>query len=114
VAIGENVPPLGSEPAKAAYKAGFLKLLKAIKRNGQPALFVRSCFWADPTKDEIMRQCTAEVGGVFVDASALGGVAANAARDERNFPHAGVAGHPGDKGMKALADVLLQAITTQP
>ena len=114
VAIGENVPPLSSEQAKANYKAGFLKLLKAIKEHGQPTIFVRSCFWADPGKDEIMRQDCAAVGGVFVDASSLGRDPANAARAERFFPHGGVAGHPGDQGMKALADALLRAMTRQP
>ncbi len=110
VAIGENVPPLSSEEAKAKYKAGFLRLLEAIKKGGQPTILVRSCFWADPTKDEIMRQCCTAVGGVFVDASSLGRDGSNAARDERTLPHGGVAGHPGDKGMQALADALLRAM----
>jgi hypothetical protein len=114
VAIGENVPALSSEDAKAKYKAGFLKLLEAIKKGGQPTILVRSCFWADPTKDEIMRQCCTAVGGVYVDVSSLGRDGSNSARDERSFPHAGVAGHPGDKGMKALADALLNAVPTKP
>ena len=58
-----------------------------------------------------MRQCCTAVGGVFVDVGSLGRDASNAARSERSFPHGGVAGHPGDKGMKALADTLLNALT---
>ncbi len=46
--------------------------------------------------------------------SSLGRTPSNAARSERTFPHGGVAGHPGDKGMKALADALLRAMTRQP
>jgi hypothetical protein len=111
VAIGENVPVLSSKQLQTNYQMAFLKFLKAIKANGRPAIFVRSCFWADPTKDEIMRRCCAEVGGVFVDVSSLGRDGSNSARDERTFPHPGVAGHPGDKGMKALADALLRAMT---
>ena len=114
VAIGENVPPLDSEQAKTNYKVAFLKLLKAIKEHGQPTIFVRSCFWANPSKDEIMRQCSTAVGGVYVDVGSLGRDSSNAARSERTFPHGGVAGHPGDQGMKALADALLRAMTRQP
>ena len=51
-----------------------------------------------------------DAGGTFVDISALGKVEANFARSEQKFEHAGVAGHPGDKGMQALADELWKAI----
>ena len=114
VAIGENVPALDSEQAKTNYRTAFLKLLKAIKEHGQPTIFVRSCFWANPDKDEIMRQCRRLSGDVFVDVGSLGRDPSNAARDERTFPHGGVAGHPGDKGMQALADALLRAMLKLP
>jgi hypothetical protein len=40
----------------------------------------------------------------------IGRDAANAARSERSFTHNGVAGHPGDKGMNALADAIVKAV----
>ena len=110
VAIGENVPPLDSDEARATFQASLVKLLTALKSNGQPALFVRSCFWADAAKDAILRQACATAGGVFVDISQLGQDPANSARSERTIAHEGVAGHPGDRGMKAIADALLAAI----
>ena len=85
--------------------------MKAIKNSGQPTIFVRSCFWPDPTKDAVMKQAADAVGSVFVDIGSLGQDPSNAARSERSFTHGGVAGHPGDKGMKAIADALLKAIT---
>jgi len=113
VAIGENVPALASEDAKTKFKASFTKLLSALKNSGQPAIFVRGSFWADKTKDEIMRQACLAVGGVFVDISGLGKLESNHARSERSFAHGGVADHPGDKGMQAIADALLKAVASQ-
>lgn len=114
VAIGENTPGFATEEAKTKFKDAVIKLLTAFKNNGQPALFVRSCFWADATKDELLKQACLAVGGVFVDMSSLDKDESNYARSERSFTHAGVAGHPGDKGMKAIADALLKAINTRP
>jgi lysophospholipase L1-like esterase len=113
VAIGENVSALVSEESKTKFKARFARLLSALKKSGQPAIFVRSCFWADKAKDDILRESSAAAGGVFVDISGLSKDESNYARSERSFAHAGVANHPGDKGMKAIADALLKAVASQ-
>jgi len=111
VAIGENVAALQTEDAKAQFRTSLARLLEAAKKSGAtPALVVRSCFWADAAKDEILRQGCAGAGGTFVDISALGKDEGNYARAERKFEHAGVAAHPGDKGMKAIADAILAAL----
>ncbi len=110
VAIGENVPALTSEQARSTFKASLTRLLKRFKTNNNPTLVIRSCFWPDQAKDSILKQACEEVGGVFVDDSALGKDEANFARSERGFSHGGVAAHPGDKGMQAIADALLQAM----
>lgn len=110
VAIGENVPGLASAEAKAKYEAAFLRLLKVLRDSGRPEIFVRSCFWPNKAKDDIMRKSCQAVGGVFVDIGGLAKDESNYARSERKFIHAGVAAHPGDKGMKAIADALLKAM----
>ncbi len=110
VAIGENVPALTSEQAKGAFLASMTGLLEKLKANGDPVLVVRSCFWPDQAKDAALKQACAKVGGIFVDAGALGRNEANLARSERKFSHAGVAAHPGDRGMQALADAILTAL----
>ena len=48
------------------------------------------------------------VGGVFVDISRLSKDESNYARSERTFAHGGVAGHPGDKGMKGIANCAVE------
>jgi hypothetical protein len=110
LAIGENVPALSSEDVKMKFKAGVMSLLRCALAKRHPLVAVRSCFWADPAKDQVLRQACQEADAIFVDAGPLGREAANAARSERSFTHDGVAGHPGDKGMKALADAFVQAV----
>ena len=72
VALGENVPALVTEEARTKFSNSFTRLLTALKNSGKPAIFVRGCFWADKTKDDIMQKSCRAVGGVFVDISGLG------------------------------------------
>lgn len=110
VAIGENVPALRTDEAKSAFQEHLRKLLAALQGSDRPAIFVRSCFWPDAAKDQILKQVATEAGATFVDISALGKDPSNKASAERKIDHAGVAAHPGDKGMKAIADLLLRAM----
>lgn len=110
VAIGENVPALTSEDAKTTFRNSLSSLLAALRKQGEPAIFVRSCFWPDKAKDGILRDACREANGTFVDISSLALDESHFARSERQFAHAGVAAHPGDKGMKASAEALWKAI----
>ena len=109
VAIGENVPALVDADAQTRFKARLLALLAAVKSRPDATVLVRSSFWADKVKDGIMKEACAATGGCFVDISKLGQDESNYARAELAFSHAGVAAHPGDKGMRAIADALLDA-----
>ena len=75
-------------------------------------VYVRSCFWPDPLKDAALRGACAEAGGTFVDISHLHLDEKNYARSEQEFEHSGVAAHPGDAGMAAIADAIWQAINS--
>lgn len=110
VAIGENVPPLKTEEAKTKFKEATVRLLTFLKGRRPCALYVRSCFWAEPVRDAILKDACAAAGGVFVDISTLGKIETNYARSERKFEHEGVARHPGDRGMQAIADAILTAM----
>jgi lysophospholipase L1-like esterase len=110
VAIGENVPALASEPSRSAFRDRLANLLKMWKAQGNPTIVVRSCFWPDQTKDGILKQACAEVGGIFVDIGELSKDESHYARSERSYAHAGVAAHPGDKGMKAIAEAILEGL----
>ncbi len=110
LAIGENVSALDSAKAQAQFKTGVMNILRGVLAKRHPLVVVRSCFWADAAKDQALRQACEEAGGRFVNAGPLGQEAANAARSERSFTHDGVATHPGDQGMKALADAIVRAV----
>ena len=113
LAIGENVADLNTEEARVRYATAFSNLLSSLKKQGRPTIFVRSCFWPNQAKDEIMKRAATEADAIFVDIAELGAEETNAARSERQFENAGVAGHPGDKGMRAIAEALFAAIQKQ-
>ena len=110
IAVGENASPAKTPEAKAQFRKAFASLLAELKQHGRPTIFVRGQFWRDADKDELMKQSCEDAGGTFVDNSKLGSEESNIARPERHIEHAGVAGHPGDKGMKEIADALWLAI----
>jgi hypothetical protein len=56
LAIGENVPALNSEDAKARFKAGVMNILGGALAKRHPLVVGRSCCWADPAKDQMLRQ----------------------------------------------------------
>lgn len=107
VAIGENVPGLKTPEEQAAFQESVTKLLTALQAGRQPVLLVRSSFWKNTAKDQALQKASATAGGRFVDISALSGDESHYARAERPFKHAGVANHPGDKGMAGIAAALL-------
>ncbi|MCB1241971.1 MAG: SGNH/GDSL hydrolase family protein [Verrucomicrobiales bacterium] len=110
LAIGENVPGPQTAEDKAQFQASVTKLLTTLKGDRHPVILVRSCFWANPFKDEALQAACTTVGGIFVDISALGKDEQNYARSERPFKHAGVANHPGDHGMAAIAESIVKAL----
>lgn len=109
LAIGENVPALDTEEKKRVFKKQVLQVMKTMKPDAKTTLLVRSSFWANAAKDIVLKEACTEAGGVFVDIQALGKDEANYAKSERPIKHEGVGRHPGDRGMQAIANALLQA-----
>jgi alpha-galactosidase len=115
VAIGENVDaaPLSAPEAQTAFATAFKSLLTQFKNHGDPTIFVRSEFWANPIKDGVLEQVAADAGAIFVDQSTLGADALNYAYSEPTNPwrtNGMINSHPGDVGMQAIADSLFGAM----
>lgn len=110
LAIGENVPALKTPEEKAKLQEAVTKLLTTLKGDRKPVILVRSGFWANAAKDEALHGASDAVGGTFADIGALAKDKSLYGRAEREFKHDGVANHPGDKGMAAIADALMKAL----
>ncbi len=99
--LGENVP----EADKPLFKDAFRKFANHICPSGE-GVFV-SCFWKNEMIDNVIKDIAEERGDVFLDGFL--------AEDESNmalglYEHSGVAMHPGDKGMEAIADLIFGAL----
>ncbi len=113
LAIGENVAEPTTEESKKAFASGCEKLIQTVRAHGEPTIFVRSSFWANTVKDEILKSACKATKATYVDISNLGAIESNAARSERKIEHAGVGAHPGDAGMQAIADAIFKSIEEQ-
>ena len=111
LAIGENVPALDTPELQRDFHQALTRLIQQL-RHFQPdaRLVVRSCFWPNAVKDRLLKQVCDEQRGTFVDISALAKDERCFARSERPFKHNGVANHPGDFGMNAIADAIWNAL----
>ena len=108
IAIGENVPNIDASNAPAYRKfladvaRPFAKLAK------RPKIVLRSPFWMNRMKAECTAGAAADVGAAYVDAGPLGSKSENKAIGL--FKHVGVANHPGDLGMRRIADLILTGL----
>ena len=106
-AHGENGHALTNDANWAICRRSYRQAAKAFVDAGATVV-LRAPFWPHPRYANMLREVAQETGAVFVDIGDIG------ARKEMQaiglFWHGGVAMHPGDAGMQAIADRLLQAI----
>ena len=109
IAIGENSPNIDKSNADI-----FQKFLADIARpfiKNHAKVVMRSPFWENEAKASCTAKAASAVGAAYVDAGHLGAKSENKAIGL--FSHSGVANHPGDLGMRRLADLILAAFSTQ-
>jgi len=104
LAIGENMEPLTGADPEWRFCQAVCRLVEELTRDQPATVLIRSGFWRSPRHDRALRSAACATGSLFVDCGDLGSVPENAARHERDFRHAAVAAHPGDRGMQALAE----------
>lgn len=107
IAVGENVATIDTAAAPA-YTRFLVSLARPLAESEKhPSIVMRSPFWRNVSKADCTKAAAEEVGAVYVDAGSLGDKAENKAIGL--FSHTGVANHPGDLGMRRLADLILAA-----
>ena len=101
----ENCPydNFNSEKFIEEYK----KLMEFLDKDKKARFIITTGFWKH-TGDDSIRKVAKETGGPLVELGDLGEL------DEMKaiglFEHNGVANHPGDKGMQAIADRIFEVI----
>lgn len=106
IAVGENVDRFPNADAEVAYRKRLSELGACfLKVNPNVRIVYRSPFWRNPKKDFLTRCAAEEVKAAYVDAGFVGEDSAN--RAIGLFAHSGVANHPGDLGMRRIADAIL-------
>jgi len=99
----ENCPP--DDFDNDAFYNEYSKLMSYLDKSGNAKKIITTSFWYHPAND-IMKKYADEKGCAFVNLSDLG------EKDEMKalglFEHAGVSHHPGDLGMKTIAERIME------
>lgn len=99
--LGENV----AEENKPHFEAAMRKFVDYIAPRGK-VLFT-TCFWENPIVDKAIKTIAKERGEICIDCCF--------SKDEKNmaigqFAHGGVAVHPSDAGMEAIAKAIFEQL----
>ena len=105
VVLAIGVPTITEETADD-YTEFLRSLARPLAESaGHPAVVMRSPFWRNSAKAACTAQAARDVGATYIDAGPLGDDDSNKAIGL--FAHAGIQNHPGDLGMRRLADIIL-------
>ncbi len=86
------------------------KLVRDLQAAGVKTILCCSTYWNKTPHIEMIKRVCAETGAIFVPIYELQAKPENNAKSEGHFSHPGVAAHPGDRGMAAIAAMLLAAL----
>lgn len=108
VELGDNFSPSKSDGQ--VFAAKYLELLNLVRPNSGTLVCV-STWWLSATKNQLISDSCKSAGGVYVDISDLSKTPANVAGNQRKLTNSGVAAHPSDMGMQAIADKIMKSLS---
>ena len=100
IRIGENVPV--DELKNHSFYDAYKNMIKFFNPDGDKKVIITTSFWYAGSRDKIMCDVAQDLGYPLVTLGDLGELPEMKAIGL--FEHKGVAAHPGDKGMAAIAD----------
>lgn len=107
VEVGDNVDT--DKTPLPMFAHAYSQSLDALKPQAG-VLACLSTWWPSAEKDKLIKERCEQAGGVFVDISSIARSPKSIARNERTIAHDGVGAHPGDAGMKAIANKIFAVV----
>lgn len=104
VELGDNVADVSE------YQSYYGRLISKVESTTRAQVLCASTWFRKRSIDVAIHDACTSAGGRYVDLSPISVNPANQAGSERPFGDAGVAGHPGDHGMVAVATALYNAL----
>ena len=104
--LGENVSRISDEYSKAFGDKSF-EFINYLK-NKDTKVIVTDCFWEYDLLDKHIKSMTQRLDAYFIHIGDLG--LDDTMRATGLFEHSGVAGHPGDLGMKNIAERIFEEL----
>ena len=102
--ICENTPSEKKEEFAAAYES----LIHRFCVDASCTVFAVGPFWQNDAMESLLHDAADRSGAIWISLSRLHGDLSCQAVGQ--FEHAGVAAHPSDKGMEAIADIIFDGI----
>ncbi len=88
------------------------KILADLKKDHSPRIYCLGT-WGGGEKENLIKQAAINQGAIYIPLTPLSANPANSAGSEGHFKHGGVNWHPGDRGMKAIAETLWKAVKSK-
>lgn len=104
VELGDNVTD------DSGFEAFYRKLLDHIELETDGLVLCSNTWFGKASIDAAVQRACNGSRRRFVDLSSISANVLNRAGSERSFTNSGVAGHPGDRGMAAVASALYDAL----
>ena len=102
--ICENTPA----DKYAEFAAAYESLIRSFRANPCCTVFAVGPFWENGTMETLLHEASDKGGAVWLSLSSLHGDLSCQATGQ--YEHPGVASHPSDRGMKAIADIIFGGI----
>ncbi|MBE6658265.1 MAG: SGNH/GDSL hydrolase family protein [Ruminococcaceae bacterium] len=91
-----------------AFAKDYASVIARFRQNPDCRVYAVGPFWKNDTAEALLKSAALENGAVFVSLSPLHGQEQYMAHGQ--YEHAGVAAHPSDAGMQAIADMVFSAM----